>query len=83
MTQTATVTDKMTYIQTQTATKTETDRVTMTEVSTMIEPTTYVSTYVSTEIQDNVSNISGSSDIRYLNHAICRPRRFSILSLLL
>lgn len=56
MTQTATVTDMMTSIQTQTATATVTDKVTMTEVSTMIEPTTYLKTLVSTQVIDNVSS---------------------------
>lgn len=54
-TQTATVTDKMTVVQTATRTETMTDRVTMTEVSTLVQPTTYVKTWVSTEIQDRVT----------------------------
>ena len=53
-TQTATVTDKMTMVQTATMTQTMTDHVTMTDTVTMVAPTTITSVWVQTQTMDNV-----------------------------
>jgi hypothetical protein len=58
---TATVTDKITSVQTATKTETMTDRVTMTDTVTMVEPTTVTKVWVETQTKDNVSCSSESN----------------------
>jgi hypothetical protein len=53
-TNTATVTDKMTFVHTATQTQFETEKVTVTQLSTVVQPTTYTSIWIKTDVIDNV-----------------------------
>jgi hypothetical protein len=54
---TATLTDKMTIVQTATKTQVMTDFMTVTKLSTVVQPTTFTSIWVSTNVIDKVCRI--------------------------
>lgn len=72
-TKTATVTDKLTRVETATRTETRTDKVTVTEVSTKVQPTTFTSVWVKTDVIDKVS----AKGLHYVSllTTLLRPRR--------
>jgi hypothetical protein len=69
-TQTATVTDKMTSVQTATMTQTMTDSITMTDTVTKLTPTTVTSVWVQTQTMDNVSSVPDPYESRLTSYFV-------------